>query len=136
MNYGIVDERQLEGIEAALKEDLIAIGVECVLLIDTAGNTVAKCDNGRCTYDTYALAALAAGNFATVDSMAKIVGEKEFSLLFHRGERSSIHFSKVTDDLLLISMFNRDLSLGLLRLKVAALIEKIRALCGQPAASG
>jgi hypothetical protein len=42
--------------------------------------------------------------------MAKLVGESEFSLLFHKGKKLSIHFSKVTDDTLLISMFNKELS--------------------------
>ena len=43
----------------------------------------------------YSLAALAAGNFGAVDAMAKIVGEEEFSLLFHKGEDENLHFSKV-----------------------------------------
>ncbi|MEA2082939.1 MAG: roadblock/LC7 domain-containing protein [Thermodesulfobacteriota bacterium] len=131
MNYGFVNQDQLENIDKALKKDLIDIGVECVMLIDMAGNTIAKCDNGKCTVDTYAFAALAAGNYATVDAMAKLVGETEFSLLFHKGEKASIHFSKVNNDLLLITMFNRELSLGFLRLKVVELIEKIRNICGQ-----
>jgi predicted regulator of Ras-like GTPase activity (Roadblock/LC7/MglB family) len=53
------------------------------------------------------------------------VGESEFSLLFHKGEKSSIHFSKVNEDTLLITMFNKDISLGLVRLKVAETIKDI-----------
>ncbi len=129
MNYGLVNQDQLENIDKTLKEELVDVGVECVILIDMAGNTIVKCDNGKCTVDTYSFAALAAGNYATVDAMAKLVGETEFSLLFHKGERASIHFSKVNEDLLLISMFDKELSLGFLRLKVVEVIEKIRAIC-------
>ncbi|MCK5687368.1 roadblock/LC7 domain-containing protein, partial [bacterium] len=77
-------------------------------------------------YDVYSFAALAAGNFATVDAMAKLVGEAEFSLLFHKGQESNIHFSKIDDELLLISMFGKDISLGFLRLSVVEAIEQIR----------
>ena len=79
-------------------------------------------------YDVYSFAALAAGNFATVDAMAKLVGEQEFSLLFHKGQDSNIHFSKIDDELLLISMFGKEISLGFLRLNVVDVIEKIRQL--------
>ena len=96
-----------------------------VIFIDLAGNAIAKHDNGKSQLDSTAFAALAAGNFAAVDAMAKLVGETEFSLLFHKGEKASIHFSKVTEDTILIVMFNKELSLGLVRLKVAETIEEI-----------
>ncbi|QTA86726.1 roadblock/LC7 domain-containing protein [Desulfonema magnum] len=118
-------QEQLERIEHILTEDLIKSGVHSALLIDMAGNIIAKCDNGNCEHDLYSLAALASANFAAVDTMAKIVGEEEFSLLFHKGESESIHFSKVNIEFLLITIFGKEVSLGLLRLKVAEAVEKI-----------
>jgi predicted regulator of Ras-like GTPase activity (Roadblock/LC7/MglB family) len=129
MNYGIEDPEQLEKIDRCLQEDLIDKGVQCSLLIDTAGNTISKCLADNCRYDTYALAAVAAGNFATVDSLAKIVGESEFSLLFHKGENVSIHFNKVSEEILLINIFDNNISLGLLRLKAKSVSQKIKLLC-------
>ncbi|MBM9520526.1 roadblock/LC7 domain-containing protein [Desulforhopalus vacuolatus] len=128
MNYGIVSQDQLEKIEAILEEKLVKLGVDCVIVIDMAGNTITARGKGISKYDVYSFAALAAGNFATVDAMAKIIGEQEFSLLFHKGETSSIHFSKINDELLLISLFGRDISLGFLRLNVVEAIDQIRAL--------
>ena len=116
---------QLESIEQVLEEDLIAAGVHSVLLIDMAGNIIAQHDNGECEHDLYSLAALASANFAAVDTMAKIVGEEEFSLLFHKGESENIHFSKVNPEFLLITIFGKEVALGLLRLKVAEAIQKI-----------
>lgn len=126
MNYGIVSQEQLEQIEVILVEKLINLGVNCVIIIDLAGNIITAKDNGENKYDVYSFAALAAGNFATVDAMAKLVGEQEFSLLFHKGQDSNIHFSKINDELLLISMFGREISLGFLRLNVVEAIEKIK----------
>ena len=107
---------------------LIKIGVDCAIIIDMAGNIITAKDNGKNKYDVYSFAALAAGNFATVDAMAKLVGEQEFSLLFHKGTDCNIHFSKVDDELLLISMFGKEISLGFLRLNVVEAIEEIRKL--------
>jgi predicted regulator of Ras-like GTPase activity (Roadblock/LC7/MglB family) len=121
-------QEQLETIESIILHDLVESGAHSVLLIDMAGNIIAKADNGECDHDIYSLAALASANFAAVDTMAKLVGENEFSLLFHKGEKESIHFSKVKKEFLLISIFGSRVSLGLLRLKVAEAIEKISAL--------
>ncbi len=121
----ILDQDQLEGIENVLGGDLIESGVHSVLLIDMAGNIIAQMDNGKCDHDLYSLAALASANFAAVDTMAKIVGEEEFSLLYHKGEKESIHFSKVHHDFLLITIFGKEVALGLLRLKVSGAIKKL-----------
>lgn len=121
-------QEQLETIESIILNDLVESGAHSVLLIDMAGNIIAKADNGDCDHDIYSLAALASANFAAVDTMAKLVGENEFSLLFHKGEKESIHFSKVKKDFLLISIFGTKVSLGLLRLKVAEAIDKISAI--------
>ncbi len=126
MNYGVVSQAKLEKIDSILDDKLIKIGVACVILIDMAGNIITAKDNGTSKYDVYSFAALAAGNFATVDAMAKLVGENEFSLLFHRGTDNNIHFSKINSDLLLISMFGNEISLGFLRLNAVEAIEQIK----------
>ena len=130
MNYGVVSQEQLEKIDEILSEQLIKIGVDCVIIIDMAGNIITAKDNGTSRYDVYSFAALAAGNFATVDAMAKLVGEQEFSLLFHKGTDCNIHFSKVDEELLLITMFGKHISLGFLRLNVVKALEQIRKLWG------
>lgn len=116
---------QIDRIEKSLHEELVENGVNCAVLIDMAGNIVARSDNGEVTHDLYSLAALASANFAAVDTMAKIVGEQEFSLLFHKGENESIHFSRVHEQFLLITIFTKNVSLGFLRLKVAEAIGRI-----------
>lgn len=126
--YTIFTEKQLDDIEAVLQQKLIQSGVRNVILIDMAGNTISEQDNGLFKIDTMAFAALAAGNFAAVEAMAKLVGESEFSLLFHKGETASVHFSKIDQDLLLITMFEKDISLGIIRLKVTDAIEALKKI--------
>lgn len=122
-----LSQEQLDQIEIIL-QSFVKSGLSSVLLIDMAGNIVAKADDGKCEHDVYSLAALASANFAAVDTMAKIVGENEFSLLFHKGEEESIHFSRVMSDFLLLSIFGKEVSLGLLRLQVSDFIEKIKSI--------
>ncbi len=119
------NKSQLNTIDNAIQTHLMTTGIDHVIYMDMSGNAIAKHDNGKISLDSTAFAALAAGNFAAVDAMAKLVGESEFSLLFHKGEKSSIHFNKVTNDTLLISMFNKEISLGIVRLKVAEAIKEI-----------
>ena len=126
--YGISQE-QLDEIDSLLVGELIGIGVHSAIVVDVAGNVIAEHDNGgQTTIDVHPFAALAAGNFAAVDAMAQLVGEQEFSLHFHKGETESIHFSKVNDDILLITIFGNDVSLGFLRLKTAEVIDKIKSI--------
>lgn len=126
-----VSQEQLEQIDAVLKDELMPVGVHCAIVIDMAGNTIAQLDDGHCTFDVISFAALAAGNFAAVDAMAKLVGEQQFSLHFHRGEVESIHFSKVNEEILLISIFGNDVSLGYLRLKTGEVIDRIKDIWGE-----
>ena len=67
--------------------------------------------------------------------MAKIIGEDEFSLLFHKGKSENIHFSKVMDEFLLVTIFNNEVSLGFLRLKVSEAVAKISAVLSAPGGS-
>jgi len=121
------DQEQLEKTEAILDQDLVANGIRTALVVDMAGHIVANCRDDGCNHDVYSLAALAAGNFGAVNAMAKIVGEDEFSLLFHKGQDENLHFSKINEELLLITTFGNDVSLGFLRLKIAEAIERIRS---------
>jgi predicted regulator of Ras-like GTPase activity (Roadblock/LC7/MglB family) len=121
-------QKQFDRIEAIIKAELIDNGVRCVCLIDMAGNIIAHLDNGEKQHDIYSLAALAAGNFGAVDAMAKIIGESEFSLLFHKGKKENIHFSRISSDFLLLSIFGSEISLGFLRLKVGDAVDHLKGI--------
>jgi len=89
--------------------------------------------------DTTSLASLTAGNIAATGGMAKLLGEKEFSILFHEGEKDNIHISLVGQRAILVVVFDDRSSLGLIRLRVkrsvAALTEVFDKLAKKMAAS-
>ncbi len=124
----ILGRQHLDKIQDTLQKNLIGLGVQNTMLIDMAGNVIVTVDNGVKKRDMYSLAALAAANFGAMCSMAKIVGEDEFSLLFHKGQKENIYFSRVNDEFLLINIFNNDVTLGFLRLKMAQVIEELSSV--------
>ena len=49
--------------------------------------------------------------------MAGILEENDMFLLFHKGQNLNIHFKRILSEFLLISIFDKSISLGFLRLK-------------------
>ena len=106
---------------ARIREVISRLRTECnakvVFLVDKNGQQIAA--NGDLkSIDTTALASLAAGNVAATDSLARLIGEKEFSVLFHEGERDNLHISVVGGRVILVVIFDERSSLGLVRLRV------------------
>ena len=104
-----------------IREVMSRLRSECnakmVFLIDKNGQQI--CAQGEIdAIDTTALASLAAGNVAATDSLARLIGEKEFSILFHEGERDNLHISVVAGRVILVVIFDERSSLGLVRLRV------------------
>ena len=121
----------LEETKIQIENTLIKAGVNAVLLIDEAGNVVAACGHKTYDLDTTSLAALAAANFGATSQIAKLIGEDDFALLFHKGKKDSIYFSRVGADLILVTIFGDNVSLGLVRLRVMQLAKTIEKVFGQ-----
>jgi len=88
-----------------------------VFLVDKNGQQIAAHGDMQ-GVDATSLASLTAGNVAATDGLAKLIGEKEFSILFHEGERDNIHISLVAQRVILVVIFDERSSLGLVRLRV------------------
>jgi predicted regulator of Ras-like GTPase activity (Roadblock/LC7/MglB family) len=107
---------------------LIKAGVRNAMLIDSAGNVLVNCGHDPQAIDATSLAALAAPNIGATAEIARLIGEDDFSLLFHKGKQDSIHFSRIGDDLILITIFRDNISLGLVRYRVSELSQSIRSI--------
>jgi len=88
-----------------------------VFLVDKNGQQIAVQGDLE-NFDATSLASLTAGNVAATDGLAKLIGEKEFSILFHEGEKDNIHISIVAQRVILVVIFDSRSSLGLVRLRV------------------
>ncbi len=106
--------RQLEDALRRLRQESNA---KAVFLIDKNGQQIASAGEVE-QFDTTSLASLTAGNVAATDGLAKLIGEREFSVLFHEGQQDHIHISIVGRRAILVVIFNDRSSLGLVRLRV------------------
>ncbi len=121
----VLNTEVLDRLKGLIDDHLISIGVHTVLLIDDAGNIIANCGSRSSQLDFTALAALAAANFGATSQIARLIGEEDFTLLFHKGKRDSIHFTKVGEHLILVTIFGDDISLGAVRLRIGRLAREI-----------
>ena len=105
---------QIKQIISKLRTDANA---KVVFLVDKNGQQIAAHGDIE-NLDTTSLASLTAGNVAATDGLARLIGEKEFSILFHEGEKDNIHISIVASRVILVVIFDERSSLGLVRLRV------------------
>src|SRR5712671_6436898 len=113
----VLHEEEYQRIREVISRLRAECNAKVVFLVDKNGQQIAA--NGELeAIDTTALASLAAGNVAATDSLARLIGEKEFSILFHEGERDNLHISVVGGRVILVVIFDERSSLGLVRLRV------------------
>ena len=110
-------ELKLNYAKSILKNEILDNGVHSVILVDRAGNILINLNNDPLDFDFYSLASLAAANVEAVSVMAGILEENDMYLLFHKGQNLNIHFKRILAEFILISIFDKSMSLGFLRLK-------------------
>jgi predicted regulator of Ras-like GTPase activity (Roadblock/LC7/MglB family) len=113
----VVFEEEFRRLEDALKRLKHDANGKAVFLIDKNGQHIAAAGETE-EFDSTSLASLTAGNVAATDGLAKLIGEREFSVLFHEGQRDHIHISIVARRAILLVIFDERSSLGLVRLRV------------------
>ncbi|MDR9501263.1 MAG: roadblock/LC7 domain-containing protein [Desulfurivibrionaceae bacterium] len=116
------------GVKSIINDKLISENVQTVLVIDGAGNILAHCGQDTDGVDVLSLAALTAANFGATSQIAKLIGENDFSLLYHKGEKANIHFARLGGEMILVSIFGDDVSLGLVRVRVDELAMDINRI--------
>ena len=98
-----------------------------VFLVDKSGQQIAS--SGELDEaDPTALASLAAGNVAATEGLAQLIGEDEFSSLFHEGHKDSLHISLISDRVILLVIFDEHSSLGLVRLRVKQRVSELETI--------
>ncbi len=118
------DHRKILEVADRLVDDANA---KAVFLVDKNGQLVSESGELK-GIDTTSLASLVAGNVAATGGLAKIIGEPEFPIHFHQGERDNMHITLVAQRVILVVIFDDRSSLGLVRLRVKRAGQKLSAL--------
>ena len=133
------DHKAVLAIIERLVRDANAKGI---FIVDKAGQLICEAGEMR-GVDSTSLASLTAGCIAATGGLAKIVGEEEFPIHFHQGQRDNLHITLVGGRIILVVVFDERSSLWLVRLRVkkagtelARIFEEIEKKSEQQAAQG
>lgn len=113
----VMYEEEFQKIDEELQKLHRQSNAKVVFLVDKNGQLIASAGETR-DIDTTSLASLTAGNIAATGGIARLLGEREFTILFHEGEKDNIHISLIGQRVILVVIFDHRSSLGLVRLRV------------------
>jgi predicted regulator of Ras-like GTPase activity (Roadblock/LC7/MglB family) len=123
-------EDDFGAITMALSQFLTDCDARCALLVDRTGQLVATVGE-RPNFDQTAFSTLAAADFSANDQLAKLIGENDFSSLFHQGEKESMYLADVARRVILVVLFDNRTTLGLVRLKMRQTVSHLTQLFEQ-----
>lgn len=107
-------EEDISAIDAALMEFLGQSASTAALVVDKGGFLIThQGEAGEVDFTT--LAALASGAFMASQTIAGLVGEKNFNNTFQQGERFSVFVSEIDEHCLLIVLFKSQSGAGLVK---------------------
>jgi predicted regulator of Ras-like GTPase activity (Roadblock/LC7/MglB family) len=110
---------QITACDGVLAEFLGESGALAVLVFDRAGTAVTARGETR-DIDVTTLGALATGAYASTEELAKLIGEREFSVLFHQGDREHLLVTPIDATHLLLVIFDERTTVGLVRMSAKA----------------
>jgi predicted regulator of Ras-like GTPase activity (Roadblock/LC7/MglB family) len=134
----VMYEEEFKKISAIIEKLVRESNSKAIFLLDKNGQLIANAGETD-DLDSTSIASLAAGNIAATGGLAKLIKEKEFSILFHEGERNNLHISIVAQRVILMVIFDDRSSLGLVRLRVkkaseglSGILHELQAKMDQP----
>ena len=123
----VLFEDEFKKVTEVVDKLVAAANAKVVFLVDKNGQLITA-SGLTAGIDTTSLASLTAGNIAATGGLAKLIGEKEFSILFHEGEKDNIHISIIGHRVILVVIFDEKSSLGLVRLRVKKSGEELQRI--------
>jgi predicted regulator of Ras-like GTPase activity (Roadblock/LC7/MglB family) len=115
------DEAALRhGMERLLQES----GAHSALLVDRGGQLLAQAGAAP-AFDATTFATLTAADFSANDQLARLLGQSDFTSLFHQGERESMLVADIARRAILAVLFDGRTTLGLVRLRLRPVAEEL-----------
>ena len=116
-------DAQLAAVQARVATFAEEARARQVLLLEMSGHVLATA--GAAWEDDVALGALLASLFGSARALAALFGEGEFRALFQQGAATSIYTILIGDRWLLVTAFDHDTQVGLVRMLAAQVAEDL-----------
>ena len=114
-NWALFEE-DFWSINQILQTLMRAASARSVMLIDKTGQLINSIGEPP-GFDITSFSSLAAADFAANAQLAEMVGETDFATLVHQGTKESLYLSMIANRVILVVLFDKKTSLGLVRLK-------------------
>ena len=114
-NWALFEE-DFWAINQILQQLMRSASARSVMLIDKTGQLINSIGEPP-GFDVTSFSSLAAADFAANAQLAEMVGETDFSTLVHQGTKESLFLQVIAGRVILVVLFDRKTSLGLVRLK-------------------
>lgn len=121
---------QGRALNAAIADLVTQADAVAAFLTDYTGNVLAqRSDRDSGTVQT--IAALSAGAFCATRELAALVGERSFHAISHQGDDTCIYVRSIAGQFLLLVLYGRGTTEGLVKLYVRRLAETLEPLLKQ-----
>jgi predicted regulator of Ras-like GTPase activity (Roadblock/LC7/MglB family) len=120
-------EEDYWAINSVLTDLLKSSNSRSTLLIDRAGQLISNIGTPP-DFDVTSFASLCAADFEANNQLAALIGERDFSTLYHQGTEESMYLSKIARDVILVVLFDKSTTLGLVRLRVKRAVDELASI--------
>jgi predicted regulator of Ras-like GTPase activity (Roadblock/LC7/MglB family) len=125
-----VFEEDYWAISTTLQELLKNSNATSVLLLDKTGQLISSVGEPP-EFEMHSFASLCAADFEANAQLAKLIGEKDFSTLYHQGSNESMYLARVENNIILVVLFDKRTTLGLVRLRTKKAVDSLETVIRQ-----
>jgi predicted regulator of Ras-like GTPase activity (Roadblock/LC7/MglB family) len=122
-----VYEEDYWAINTILQELLKNSNAASVLLLDKTGQLISSLGDPP-QFDLHGFASLCAADFEANAQLATLIGEKDFSTLYHQGSNESMYLARVEQNIILVILFDKRTTLGLVRLRAKKAVDNLETV--------
>jgi predicted regulator of Ras-like GTPase activity (Roadblock/LC7/MglB family) len=116
--------QDVQVLDGALDELLRKSEATAAIIIDKGGPLIGQ-RGAVDQFDTTTISALAAGSFCATQAIAGLLGEADFATIYQQGERYSLLFCNIDENVLLIVIFKAEISVGAVKYYATATLREV-----------
>lgn len=125
-NNHVLTREQFEKISICLSGLAEKLGVNAILLVNSAGQVVTRRISKSWQSDSTLLSSLTANSYAASKEVARLLGESSnFQTVLHEGHYQNVMVSKINADYFLVVIFHTGVAIGMVRLFTRKTIEQL-----------